>query len=114
MTNLELAAGGAGCAPAARPQQARPAAATLSERIDRIALHPWLGLPVFLAVMYVMFLFTQSLGGCFIDFFSVLAGGVFVEGLGELLESLGCPEWLRVLAADGLGGGVQTVSTFIP
>ena len=88
--------------------------ATVTDKIDRVVLNRWLGLPIFLLVMYVMFLFTQNLGSCFIDFFDVLVGGVCVDGFGALLESVGCPEWLKVILADGIGGGLQTVSTFIP
>lgn len=87
---------------------------TMTDRIDRVVLNRWLGLPIFLAVMYVMFLFTQNFGGAFIDFFDILFGGIFVEGFGTLLTNLGAPEWLKVILADGIGGGIQTVSTFIP
>lgn len=87
---------------------------TLTDKIDRVVLNRWLGLPIFLAVMYVMFLFTQNFGGAFIDFFDILFGGIFVDGFGTLLTNLGAPEWLKVILADGIGGGIQTVSTFIP
>ena len=87
---------------------------TLTERIDRVVLNRWLGLPIFLLIMYVMFLFTQNLGGAFIDFFDILFGGIFVDGLGRVLQAVGCPDLLRVIIADGMGGGIQTVSTFVP
>ncbi|WP_443979949.1 nucleoside recognition domain-containing protein, partial [Sutterella wadsworthensis] len=81
---------------------------------DRVVLNRWLGLPIFLFIMYVMFLFTQNLGGAFIDFFDILVGGVMVDGFSELLTNIGSPEWLTVFLANGIGGGLQTVSTFIP
>ena len=87
---------------------------TMTDKIDRIVLNRWLGLPIFLLIMYVMFLFTQNLGAVFIDFFDILVGGVMVDGFGQLLESMGVPEWLKVFLADGIGGGLQTISTFIP
>lgn len=86
----------------------------LSEKIDRVVLNRWLGIPIFLFIMYLMFLFTQNAGAAFIDFFDIFVGGVMVTGLGELLASIGTPEFLKVLIADGVGGGIQTVSTFIP
>lgn len=95
-------------------ERRREVSHTMTDRIDRIVLNRWLGLPIFLFVMYVMFLFTQNLGAAFIDFFDVLVGGIFVDGFGRLLLSLGAPEWLKVFLADGLGGGLQTVSTFVP
>ena len=87
---------------------------TLSDRIDRLVLGRWTGIPLFLAIMYVMFLFTINIGGAFIDFFDGAAGALFVSGFGELLTRAGAPDWLRVLLADGIGGGVQVVATFIP
>ncbi len=87
---------------------------SLSDKIDRVVLHRFLGIPIFLFVIYLMFLFTINLGGAFIDFFDITAGAVFVDGFGRLLESLGTPTWIKVLLADGLGGGIQVVATFIP
>ena len=87
---------------------------TLSDRIDGLVLGRWTGIPLFLAVMYLMFLFTINVGGAFIDFFDGVAGALFVDGLGELINTAGGPDWLRVLLADGAGAGLQVVATFIP
>jgi ferrous iron transport protein B len=73
-----------------------------------------LGIPIFLVVMYVMFVFTINIGSAFIDFFDIFAGTLLVDGLGELLSNIGVPQFLTILLADGLGGGIQTVATFIP
>ena len=86
----------------------------LSDRIDRVVLNRVLGIPIFLAVMYLMFMFTINIGGAFIDFFDIAVGAVAVDGLSALLSRLGSPEWLTVLMARGLGGGIQVVATFIP
>lgn len=87
---------------------------TFSDRIDRLVLGRWTGIPLFLVVMYLMFLFTINIGGAFIDFFDGVAGTLFVGGFGSLLTAIGTPEWLRVLLADGAGAGLQVVATFIP
>ncbi len=87
---------------------------TLSDRIDKVVLSRWFGIPVFLGVMYLMFMFAINIGGAFIDFFDGVAGALFVDGLGELMRAIGLPDWLVVLLADGAGGGVQVVATFIP
>ena len=86
----------------------------LGRALDRIALNRWLGIPLFLLMMYLLFWFTQVVGGCFIDFFDGLGDAFFVTGLGNLLTLCGAPAWLVTLLADGLGVGVQTVLTFIP
>ncbi|MCG5030938.1 Fe(2+) transporter permease subunit FeoB [Mesosutterella sp. OilRF-GAM-744-9] len=88
--------------------------ATITDKIDRVVLNRWLGIPIFLFMMYLMFVFAINVGSAFIDFFDILVGGVLVDGFGGLLESLGTPGWLKTLLADGVGGGIQTVSTFIP
>ena len=87
---------------------------TLSDRLDTVVLGRWTGIPLFLGVMYLMFLFTINFGGAFIDVFDGAANAVFVGGLGELLTRLGAPDLLRVFLADGIGGGIQIVATFIP
>ncbi len=87
---------------------------TLSDRIDRIVLNRVLGIPIFLLAMYLMFLFVINVGGAFIDFFDIFAGALFVDGFKEVLGSLHSPQWLTTILADGLGGGIQTMATFIP
>ena len=87
---------------------------TLSDRIDRVVLHRLLGIPIFFAVMYLLFLFTINFGGAFIDFFDQFFGTLLVDGGGALLASLGSPLWLTTILANGIGGGIQTISTFIP
>ena len=90
------------------------ASASLSDRIDRVVLSRVFGLPIFLVAMYLVFLFTINLGGAFIDFFDQLAGALFVDGFAALLTALNGPDWLVAVLATGIGGGLQTMATFIP
>ena len=87
---------------------------TLSDRIDQVVLNRLFGIPIFLLVMYLMFMFTINIGGAFVDFFDILVGTLLVEGMGTWLNSLGSPAWLNTLLASGIGGGIQVVATFIP
>lgn len=86
----------------------------LTDRIDRIVLNRVLGIPIFLLMMYLMFMFTINIGGAFIDFFDQFTGALLVDGFGAWLSAVGTPAWLTVLLANGIGGGIQTVATFIP
>lgn len=86
----------------------------VSERIDGVVLNRFLGIPIFLLAMYLMFMFTIGVGGAFIDAFDIVTGAIVVDGFGALLASIGAPEWLIVLLANGAGGGVQVVATFVP
>ncbi|MEX3010957.1 Fe(2+) transporter permease subunit FeoB [Hoeflea sp. TYP-13] len=95
-------------------QRADQVSRTISERIDAVVLNRVLGIPVFLGVIYVMFLFTINLASAFIDFFDILAGTVLVDGGTALMEAVNAPTWLIALVPKGIGAGMQTVATFIP
>ncbi len=92
----------------------KPVSARAADRLDRLVLNRFLGIPLFLGVMYLLFAVVINFGGAFIDFFDILFGAVFVEGFALLLESGGAPSWLVALLANGVGAGIQTVSTFVP
>ncbi|MBU2986323.1 ferrous iron transport protein B [Saccharophagus degradans] len=85
-----------------------------TEKIDRWLLHPIYALPIFLFVMYMLFTIAVNLGAVFIDFFDIILGSVFVDGTRWATAALGAPEWLQAVLADGIGGGIQLVGTFIP
>ncbi|GEO84402.1 MULTISPECIES: Fe(2+) transporter permease subunit FeoB [Alphaproteobacteria] len=104
----------AGKAVAASVERPREASRSMTDRIDRVVLHRVLGIPIFLAIMYLMFMWTINVGSAFIDFFDIGVGAVLVDGLGHAMRSAGSPDWLVVLLADGVGGGIRTVATFIP
>lgn len=88
---------------------------TFSDKLDSILLNRWLALPIFLLIMYLVFWVAVTIGSAFIDFFDILFGAVFVDGLGYLLgDVIGAPAWITAILADGVGAGIQTVSTFIP
>ncbi len=87
---------------------------TLSDRIDQIVLSRVAGIPIFLLVMYLMFMFTINIGGAFIDFFDMTVGAILVDGLGGWMTQAGLPDWSRLILAQGVGAGIQVVSTFIP
>lgn len=87
---------------------------THSDRVDRWVLGKWTGMPFFLLMMYLLFLFSINLGGAFIDFFDGLAGTFFVDAPRHYLGNIGVPEWLITFLADGIGGGIQVIATFIP
>ena len=87
---------------------------TLTSQIDKVVLNRVLGLPIFLLMMYLTFMFTINVGGAFIDFFDIAFGAIFVDGMAELLGNINAPAWLIGIVASGIGGGIQTMATFIP
>lgn len=95
-------------------RQTRLVSRSVSDRIDQVVLNRWLGIPIFLVVMYALFLVTINIGGAFVDFFDIAAGTIFVDGFGALLAAAQMPQWLILILAGGVGAGIQTVATFIP
>lgn len=90
---------------------------TLSDRIDRVLLHPVIGVLVFLAVLFVVFQATTTLASPMQDWIDVTFRGWCTDGLDLLLGLFGpsvSGGWLRSLLMDGLLDGVVTVLTFIP
>ena len=83
-----------------------------TDKIDKILLHKWLGLPLFFLAMYALFQFIFA------------AGKPLQDGLAWLLQLLrsgvleplfaGSPTWLSGLMLDGIYNGVATVAAFVP
>ncbi|BBN83719.1 hypothetical protein PA25_37040 [Pseudoalteromonas sp. A25] len=91
-----------------------PKRSDITDSIDKIVLNRFLGVPIFLAMMYLMFTIAVNFGAVFIDFFDIFVGALLIDGVKEVLGGIGAPQWLSVLLADGFGAGVQLVATFIP
>lgn len=83
-----------------------------SDRIDGVVTHRFLGIPIFLGLMYLVFELTFTLGAPFMD---LIETGF--EQLGVFLSSLwepGSDSALRSLLIDGVIGGVGGVIVFLP
>ncbi len=91
-----------------------PVRRTITDVLDAVFLNRLLAFPLFLGVMYLMFMFTINIGSAFIDFFDLSGKALFVEGPRQIYQWMGLPIWLSTFLADGVGGGIQLVSTFIP
>ncbi|HKS34866.1 MAG TPA: Fe(2+) transporter permease subunit FeoB [Enterobacteriaceae bacterium] len=86
----------------------------LTTAIDKVVINRFLGLPVFLLVMYVMFLLAINIGGALQPLFDVGSVAIFVHGIQWLGHQLHLPEWLTIFLAQGLGGGINTVLPLVP
>lgn len=86
----------------------------VTDRIDRIVLNSFLGIPVFLLIMYLTFFISINVGSAFIGFFDTLFAGIFVDGTRHLLTAVRAPSLLITLFSNGIGTGIQTIATFIP
>jgi ferrous iron transport protein B len=84
----------------------------LTTRLDHILLHPWLGLPIFFGVMYLLFQAIFVLGKPLQDGVNWLLTAFNQAALTPLMS--GAPPWLSGLLVDGIYNGVGTVAAFVP
>lgn len=81
---------------------------TVSDKIDRVVLNNWLGIPIFAAILFGLFQLTFSVSLPLINWIN---GGF--SRLSEVASGI-TPDWLGSLVADGIIGGVGTVVSFVP
>ena len=86
-----------------------------SDKIDRVLTNRWLALPIFFAIMWVVyFIAIQSVGDFFIGGIEWLFGDLIGVNLALFLTSIGTSTWLIGLIVDGIIAGVGSVLTFVP
>jgi len=84
------------------------------DKIDKFIMNKYIGLPIFLFAMYLLFWLAVHVGGVFIDFFDIAFGAIFVDGVKYVLTSIHAPEAVVSILGDGVGSGIQALSTFFP
>lgn len=84
----------------------------LTTQLDRVMLHPWLGLPIFFAIMFLLFQAIFFFGQPLQTGVGWLFGWLREVALQPLLASL--PAALQGLLLDGIYNGVATVAAFVP
>jgi len=87
---------------------------TWTERMDGLFLNRFLGIPLFLGMMYLMFFFATYVGGSFQSFFEMTSRTLFVDGLRQGLAYFSLPNWFLALMVDGVGQGIHITLSFIP
>jgi ferrous iron transport protein B len=88
---------------------------TLSDRIDRVVTHRWLGIPIFLAVMWVVFKLTTDVAAPFVDWLDGVLSGPVSRWTVALLAMVGADGgWVESLLVDGVIAGVGGVLAFVP
>ena len=100
------------CDAVSNAQQALPN--RLTEALDKVILNRWLGVPIFLLVMYLMFLLAINIGGALQPIFDLGSAAIFIQGIQWVGYTLHLPEWLTIFLAQGVGGGINTVLPLVP
>ncbi|MDF2612015.1 MAG: ferrous iron transport protein [Lachnospiraceae bacterium] len=87
--------------------------AASTDKVDQILTHRYLGLPVFLGIMALVFLLTFKIGDAIKG---IMEGGFssFSNGVLLLLERIGAGEFVTSLVVDGIIAGVGGILTFLP
>lgn len=87
----------------------------LSDRIDQVVTHRWLGIPIFMVVMWILFKFTTDVAAPFQDWVDGLIGGPISNWVTSLLGWVGLGgTWVERLLVDGVVTGVGSVLVFVP
>lgn len=89
---------------------------SISDKIDRVVTNRFLALPIFAAVMFIVYYVSvTTVGGWVTDWTNdTLFGDWITNGATSLLEKLNCADWLQGLIVDGIIGGVGAVLGFVP
>ena len=89
---------------------------TVSDKIDRVVTNRILALPIFAAVMFLVYWIAMGPFGTFLtDWTNDVLGSEWLQGGSRsVLESWGCAEWLTGLVSDGIVAGVGAVLGFVP
>lgn len=89
---------------------------TVSDKIDQVVTNRWLALPIFAAIMFVVyFLSVSTVGAWMTDWTNdVLFGEIIPPAVEGFLVSASCADWLQGLILDGIIGGVGAVLGFVP
>jgi ferrous iron transport protein B len=87
---------------------------TLTDRIDDIVTHKWLGLPVFFAVMYIVFRLVIDVSSPFLDWTDAVINGPIAHLFRFILDLVPAPAWIHSLVIDGVVAGVGGVLVFVP
>ncbi|MBD2344492.1 ferrous iron transporter B [Anabaena subtropica] len=85
---------------------------TITERLDGLFLHPFLGLPLFFLSIYLMFEFVWLIGLPLQDVADSITSWLQQAAIVPLTANL--PEFWRGFLVDGMYGGLATVASFIP
>ncbi|MBI3592813.1 MAG: ferrous iron transport protein B [Nitrospirae bacterium] len=86
----------------------------MTERIDRIVLNRFLGIPIFLAAMWLVFKFTFDVSKPFADWLNAMTSGPFKRWAETIAGFIHAPAWTASLVTDGIIAGVGSVLVFVP
>lgn len=88
---------------------------TTSDRIDKIVTNRFLALPIFVAIMYIVYYIAITIGTIGTDWINDTLFGEIIQGnVSDWMAGAGVADWLQGLISSGIISGVGTVIGFVP
>jgi len=88
---------------------------SLTDRIDSIVTHRYLGIPIFFAIMWAVFKLTAEVSGPYLDWIAGVINGPIANWVVAILSAIGLGDtWVTSLFVDGIIAGVGGVLVFVP
>jgi len=88
---------------------------SVTEKIDRVVTHRWLGIPIFLLVMFMLFRVTSEIPRAYVGWLASVLSGPLARWVSSLAGLIGLGgTWLENLAVQGIISGVGGVLAFVP
>lgn len=89
-------------------------ALSLTDKIDKVITHKYLGIPIFALIMFLIFQLTFLIGEDFLGEYMVSLVEFLSDTVVGFLSNIGAPQWILDFTTDGLFAGVGAVLEFIP
>lgn len=88
---------------------------SFSDKIDKVVTNRWLGIPIFVLVMYLVFQISLGpIGALITDPFAAFFGETVPDIIGGMLETAGASDFVTSLVMDGIIAGISGLLGFLP
>ncbi|MBI5101080.1 MAG: ferrous iron transport protein B [Nitrospirae bacterium] len=86
----------------------------ITEKIDKVVLNRYAGIPIFFAAMWLVFKLTFDMSAPFADWLDSMTAGPFTRWVKAIIGFIHAPAWMASLVTDGVIAGVGSVLVFVP
>ncbi len=86
----------------------------ITDSLDKVLLHPVLGIPIFFLLMFLLFKFSFDFSAPFMDWVDGFVNGFIAPLISAGISLLGVSDWVQRLFSEAVVGGVGFVLTFVP
>jgi len=87
---------------------------TITDKIDKILIHKYFGLPIFILIMFVLFQLTFVIGEDWLGGFMETLVDIIGHSIEVFLVNINSPAWIIAFTTEGIIGGIGAIIEFIP